>query len=145
MPVILGRFDGLQAASFVLNAKKVIRLTRMDKIQGFINKLNLRIQAIKMDHVRYSQLYGPLLTMMNLIKEYLVLLQQNFKTYFGESIEDLTGFDPFIMDSKDLPNKADLKADRTLKLKFFEVSLETFSLSISGNYPAIYEMAVNVL
>lgn len=71
---------------------------------------------------------------MDLIKEHLVLLQQNFNKYFGESLEDFDWVrDPFIMDSKHLPNNlglqeelADLKADRTLKLKFFEVPWKHF-------------------
>lgn len=132
-------------------------LTSMDKIQGFINKLNLWIQTIENGSCEMFPTVWPLAddnkVLMDLIKEHLVLLQQNFKKYFGESVEDFDWVrDPFIMDSKHLPNNlglqeelADLKADRTLKLKFFEVPLETFWLSISSEYPAISEMAVNVL
>ncbi|PNF41812.1 hypothetical protein B7P43_G02048 [Cryptotermes secundus] len=41
--------------------------------------------------------------------------------------------------------RINLKADRTLKLKLLEVPLDTFWLAIRSEYPAISEMAVNVL
>ena len=88
---------------------------------------------------------------MDTIKEHLEMLQQKFNKYFGESVQDFDWVrDPFVVNSEHLPiniqeELADLKADRTLKLKLLEVPLDTFWLAIRSGYPAISEMAVNVL
>ncbi|PNF28235.1 hypothetical protein B7P43_G07538 [Cryptotermes secundus] len=69
---------------------------------------------------------------MNTIKEHLEMLQQKFNKYFGESVQDFDWVrDPFVANSEYLPINiqeeiADLKADRTLKLKLLEVPLDTF-------------------
>ncbi|XP_067142494.1 protein FAM200A-like [Centruroides vittatus] len=127
----------------------------MDKIQGFVNKLNLWIQRIENGSFEMFSTVWSLASgnkmMMDLIKEHLQILQQRFKKYFGESVKDIDWVrNPFVAISESLPihlqeELAELKADRTLKLKLFEVPLNTFWLTIKSEYPAISEMAVNML
>ncbi|XP_067123773.1 SCAN domain-containing protein 3-like [Centruroides vittatus] len=68
-----------------------------------------------------------------------------------ESVEDIDWVcNPFVAISESLPihlqeELAELKADRTLKLKLLEVPLDTFWLTVKSEYPAISEMAVNML
>ncbi|XP_067119329.1 protein FAM200A-like [Centruroides vittatus] len=98
----------------------------MDKIQGFIH---------------HHSITGILLQ----------ILQQRFKEYFGDSVEDIDWVrNPFVAISEFLPihlqeELAELEADKTLKLKLLEVPLDTFWLTIKSEYPAISEMAVNML
>jgi hypothetical protein len=58
--------------------------------------------------------------------------------------------DPFGAVGASLPLKAqeeliDIKADRTLRLQFHELSLDTFSLIGKEEYPVIGNMAVRML
>ncbi|XP_023226698.1 zinc finger BED domain-containing protein 5-like [Centruroides sculpturatus] len=130
-------------------------LTSMNKIQGFVNKLNLWIQRIENgSFVMFSTVWSLASgnkVMMDLIKEHLQILQQRFKKYFGDSVEDIDWVrNPFVAISESLPihlqeELAELKADRTLKLQLLEVPLDTFWLTVRSEYPAISEMAVNML
>ncbi|XP_067131371.1 zinc finger BED domain-containing protein 5-like [Centruroides vittatus] len=126
-------------------------LTSTEKIQGFVNKLNLWIQRIENGSFEMFSTVWSLASgnkmMMDLIKEHLQILQQRFKKYF-EDIDWVRN--PFVAISESLPihlpeELAELKADGTLKLKLLEVPLNTFWLTIKSEYPAIFEMAVNML
>ncbi|XP_067131374.1 zinc finger BED domain-containing protein 5-like [Centruroides vittatus] len=126
-------------------------LTSTEKIQGFVNKLNLWIQRIENGSFEMFSTVWSLASgnkmMMDLIKEHLQILQQRFKKYF-EDIDWVRN--PFVAISASLPihlpeELAKLKPDGTLKLKLLEVPLNTFWLTIKSEYPAIFEMAVNML
>ncbi|XP_023240180.1 protein FAM200A-like [Centruroides sculpturatus] len=121
-------------------------LTSMDKIQGFVNKLNLWIQRIENGSFEMFLTVWSLAScnkvMMDLTKQHLQILQQRFKKYFGDSVEDIDWVrNPFVAISESLPihlqeELAELKADRTLKLQLFEVPLDTFWMAVRSGYPA---------
>jgi hypothetical protein len=85
------------------------------------------------------------------IEEHLNALQQTFSDYFEKNVEDLDWVhEPFNVFATFLPLKAEeelmgLKADRTLKFKFRELSLDIFWLPVKEEYPMISEMAFRIL
>jgi hypothetical protein len=76
---------------------------------------------------------------------------EKFMNCFEKCVEDSSwASDPFGVPPTLLPFKAqeelmDLTVDRTLKLKFCDLSLETFWLLLKEEYSVISKMAVRVL
>jgi hypothetical protein len=74
------------------------------------------------------------------IEEHLNALQQKFSDYFEKGVEDFNRVrDLFGVLATFLPLKAqeelmDLKADRALELKFCDLSLDTYWLSVNEEY-----------
>jgi hypothetical protein len=112
-------------------------LTSMDKIQGFHGKLKLWLQHIANGSTEMFPTVCSLAAGNKLIfvtEGHLNALQQKFFDY-SEKKEFNWLCDPFSVLAKFLSVKAqeelmDLKADRTLKLKFCELSFDTFWLSV---------------
>jgi hypothetical protein len=79
--------------------------------------------------------FGADKALLSVVEEHINARQKRFKEYFGSSVEDLEWVrDPFGAVETSLPLKAqqeltDIKADRTLRLKFHENSLDTFWLT----------------
>ena len=86
------------------------------------------------------------------IGKHLDALSQHFDEYFtNDNIENFDWIrDPFDVEMSDLAGReleeiAELSCDRTLKIQFREKSLSAFWLSVSTEYPLLFNKAVNIL
>jgi hypothetical protein len=124
----------------------------MDKIKGFCGKLKLCLQHIASGSTEMFPTVCSLAAGIKLISviEHVNALQGKFSDYFEKSVEDFNWVHvPFgvlatfpHLKVQELP---DLKVDRTIKLKFRELSLDIFWPSLKEEYLVISEMAVRIL
>jgi hypothetical protein len=131
-------FGCLKQLNRKMQGKKENALSNMNKIHGFCSKLTLRLQHIA---IGPSKMFPTLCSLVAgseficVTEEYLNALQ-HFLNYFDKSVEDFDWIlHPFSLHSTFLLLRAQReltrpKADRTLKLKFREISLDTFWLFV---------------
>jgi hypothetical protein len=116
----------------------------MDKIQGFREKLKLWVQHIAPGNLELFPTVCSLAARKMLvpaIEEHIKTLKQKFCDYFDTDAERLDWVrNPFAIITPFIPLKAeeeltDLKADRTLNLKFSELSLDSFWIAVWEELP----------
>ena len=137
-------------------------LTCSDKLHGFQQKLllwqnELKLGSLEMFPRSYkNQENVEKGFVIDLAKEHLTLIQQKYdKYFFAINTEQYDWIrNPFSanaeMSMKELPlrireNLSEVKSDRTLRLKFSEVQLDAFWISIRDDYKLISDAAIEIL
>ena len=130
------------------------------KIRGFMGKLTLWREALEQGSMNMFPLASaaPQAAIERAIyAEHLQTLKERFERYFPRvaDIEDNDWIrDPFNQESessnekltmKEREESAELRADRTLKLKFSELTLDQFWLVCASEYPTISHHAIDQL
>ncbi|XP_010778516.1 zinc finger BED domain-containing protein 5-like [Notothenia coriiceps] len=145
-----------------LNAKLQGRneniLSSTDKIRGFMGKLLLWQEALEqgsMDMFPLTSAAPQAAKERAVYAEHLQTLKERFEQYFPRvaDIEDYDWIqDPFHQESsteklsmKEREECAELRVDRTLKLKFSELPLDQFWLASASEYPSISHHAIEQL
>ena len=137
-------------------------LTCSDKLHGFQQKLllwqnELKLLSLQMFPRSYkNQENVEKGFVIGLAKEHLTLIQQKYDKYFFAINTKQYDWirNPFSanaeMSMKELPlrireNLSEVKSDRTLRLKFSEVQLDAFWISIRDDYKLISDAAIEIL
>ncbi|KAL7385184.1 hypothetical protein ABVT39_017197 [Epinephelus coioides] len=129
-----------------------------DKIRGFMGKLILWREALEqgsMDMFPLASAAPQAARERAVYAEHLKTLKERFECYFPRvaNIEDYDWIrDPFNQESstekltmKEREECAELRVDRTLKLKFSELPLDQFWLASASEYPNISHHAIEQL
>ena len=129
-------------------------LTSSDKLVAFQKKLNLWKNRVNTGNLEMF----PLLQisnseeMKNIIFKHLCILENDMDFYFPslktESYDWIRN--PFVPSSNNLSLKAEeelmaISCDRTLRLKYSEITIDSFWISVQQEYPVISEIAVSIL
>lgn len=136
-------------------------LTSSDKMLGFKKKLNLwKSHVVKGNLEMFPLLLGlgseeGHQQVSSLIESHLDVLQSKMEYYFPSLSAQIYDWvrNPFSESSvqsenlnlKEQEEICDLQSDRTLRMRFDDVSLDKFWISVKEEYPAIYRKALNVL
>ena len=145
-----------------LNAKLQGRneniLSSTDKIRGFMGKLILWQEALEQGSMEMFPLASAAPQAAReraLFAEHLQILKDRFERYFPH-VADIEDFDwirdPFNQESsteklilREREECAELRMDRTMKLKFSELPLDEFWLASASEYPTISSHAIKQL
>ncbi|XP_068115889.1 zinc finger BED domain-containing protein 5-like [Hyperolius riggenbachi] len=136
-------------------------LTSSDKILGFQRKLSLWKNHVANGNLKMFPLLSGLESeegyhqVSNLIEKHLEDLQNKMEHYFPSLSTQQYDWvrDPFSEECAHPVNFSlreeeefcELRCDRTLKLRFTELPLDKFWISIKEEYPEIHTKAVNIL
>ena len=160
-------FEKLNNLNSSLQGSKVIILDLTDKVLAFIRKLciwNSGVQEMNFGMFRnfneYTDQYKTELSinkLKDIISEHLVALDNNFRYYFNDMIENAKQDDwlrnPFLCEESvvsHLPFSAqeqfvELQCDRTLEMKFNNQTLIDFWVGIRNEFSELFSKAKNFL
>jgi hypothetical protein len=121
----------------------------MDKIQGFRGKFKLWLHRIVSVSTEMFPTVCSLAAGSKLIcvtEDLLMHCSISFRTILKRVWQISTGFviRSVFLQHFFLKKLTDLKADRTVKFKFCELSLDTFWLSVKEEYPVISGMDLRI-
>ena len=141
-------FGHLNELNTKLQGRNENILSSTDKIRGFMGKITLWQEALKqgsMDMFPLASATPQTASAQSLYAAHLQTLRERFERYFPDvaDIEDCDWIrDPFSQESSTvkLPMKereecAELRMDRTMRLKFSELPLDQFWLASASEYP----------
>lgn len=152
-------FKHLNELNTKMQGKAENLLTSSDKLRGFKSKLTLWRSRVKQGKVEMFPLYSQhpnTKKNSDLISGHLQTLEERFNIYFPA--ETFAGFDwvrdPWnacaLESAADLSMQAqeqlaEMREDRTLRMQFHDMSLDTFWISVQQNYPTLSGTAIDML
>ena len=152
-------FKHLNELNSKMQGKEENLLSSSDKLRGFKSKLTLWRSCVKQGNVAMFPLYNQHSNSKKnsgLISQHLQTLDERFNKYFPA--ETFAGFDwvrdPWnscaLESAADLPMQAqeqlaEMREDRTLRMQFQDMALDTFWISLEKEYPTLSSSAVDIL
>ena len=151
-------FGHLNELNTKLQGRNENILSSTDKIRGFMGKLILWQEALEQGSMEMFPLASAAPQAAReraLFAEHLQTLKERFERYFPR-VADIEDFDwiraPFNQESstqklilREREECAELRMDRTMKLKFSELPLDQFWLASASEYPTISRHAIEQL